>query len=117
LLWQVLLTALRDRDTVVRWSGAKGLARVTARLPQSLGCDVIDCILDLFRTSSLFLNCLGNMQLFGTSTASLLHVTMRVLHDIDASRKHILLSRPARLQGVRRTARRPGTAAAWRSLS
>ena len=47
-LWQVLLTALRDRDTVVRWSGAKGLARVTARLPQSLGADVIDCVLDLF---------------------------------------------------------------------
>ncbi len=47
-LRQVLLTALRDRDTVVRWSGAKGLARVTARLPQNLGTDVIDCVLDLF---------------------------------------------------------------------
>ena len=44
----MLLTALRDRDTVVRWSGAKGLARVTARLPQTLGTDVIDCVLDLF---------------------------------------------------------------------
>ncbi len=44
----MLLTALRDRDTVVRWSGAKGLARITARLPQSLGTDVVDCVLDLF---------------------------------------------------------------------
>ena len=44
----MLLTALRDRDTVVRWSGAKGIARVTARLPQSLATEVVDCVLDLF---------------------------------------------------------------------
>ena len=43
-----LLGALADKDTVVRWSAAKGLGRVVARLPASLGDDVVGSILETF---------------------------------------------------------------------
>lgn len=43
-----LLTALQHRDTVVRWSAAKGIGRITARLPLPLARDVIYSVLDLF---------------------------------------------------------------------
>ncbi|KAL4858426.1 Tubulin-folding cofactor D [Chlorella vulgaris] len=47
---EALLTGLADRDTVVRWSAAKGVGRVTGRLPRDLGDDVLGSLLCAFFT-------------------------------------------------------------------
>lgn len=43
----MLLTGLRDSDTIVRWSAAKGVGRITARLPWELGDEVVQAVLSL----------------------------------------------------------------------
>ena len=43
-----LLVGLRDRDTIVRWSAAKGIGRITSRLPKDLGDDVVAAVFELF---------------------------------------------------------------------
>jgi hypothetical protein len=45
---ELLLSGLRDRDTMVRWSAAKGVGRVTARLPRAFADDVVSFVTDLF---------------------------------------------------------------------
>ncbi|KXZ49841.1 hypothetical protein GPECTOR_19g292 [Gonium pectorale] len=45
---EALLWALRDKDTVVRWSGAKGVGRVTGCLPRELGDEVVESVVQLF---------------------------------------------------------------------
>ena len=42
-----LLHGLRDRDTVVRWSAAKGVGRITGRLGRVLADDVVAAVLEL----------------------------------------------------------------------
>ena len=42
-----MLRGLRDADTVVRWSAAKGIGRVTARLPLELADDIVESVLEL----------------------------------------------------------------------
>ncbi|XVE63278.1 hypothetical protein DITRI_Ditri07aG0007200 [Diplodiscus trichospermus] len=44
----VLLSGLRDTDTVVRWSAAKGVGRVTSRLTSALSEEVLSSVLELF---------------------------------------------------------------------
>lgn len=43
-----LLTGLRDNNTVVRWSAAKGIGRITGRLPEELADEVVGSIMELF---------------------------------------------------------------------
>ncbi|XVF18437.1 hypothetical protein REPUB_Repub11eG0021500 [Reevesia pubescens] len=45
---EVLLSGLRDTDTVVRWSAAKGVGRVTYRLTSALSEEVLSSVLELF---------------------------------------------------------------------
>ncbi|XP_037666539.1 tubulin-specific chaperone D isoform X2 [Choloepus didactylus] len=43
-----LLVGLKDRDTIVRWSAAKGIGRMAGRLPKELADDVVGSVLDCF---------------------------------------------------------------------
>ncbi|KAM6164683.1 tubulin-specific chaperone D [Rhynchocyon petersi] len=43
-----LLAGLKDKDTVVRWSAAKGIGRIAGRLPRDLADDVVGSTLDCF---------------------------------------------------------------------
>ncbi|OIV90959.1 hypothetical protein TanjilG_16919 [Lupinus angustifolius] len=45
---EMLLSGLRDMDTVVRWSAAKGIGRITSCLTSSLSEEVLSSVLELF---------------------------------------------------------------------
>ncbi|WAQ96622.1 TBCD-like protein [Mya arenaria] len=45
---EMLLTSLKDKDTIVRWSAAKGIGRITGRLPKELADEVVGSLLELF---------------------------------------------------------------------
>eukprot|EP00731_Ephydatia_muelleri_P028539 Em0020g183a len=44
----LLLTGLADKDTVVRWSAAKGIGRITGRLHKDLADEVVGSLLECF---------------------------------------------------------------------
>ncbi|KAH7912534.1 ARM repeat-containing protein [Hygrophoropsis aurantiaca] len=48
-----LFKCLQDRDTVVRWSAAKGIARLAERLPIDFSNQVLETILGLFSIHSI----------------------------------------------------------------
>lgn len=43
-----LLNGLKDKDTIVRWSSAKGIGRITNRLSKDMAEDILSSVLDLF---------------------------------------------------------------------
>lgn len=48
-----IMQFLQDRDTIVRWSAAKGLSRISERLPREFNDQVFDSILGLFDIHTL----------------------------------------------------------------
>ncbi|KAK0503901.1 TBCD protein [Armillaria luteobubalina] len=48
-----LFQSLQDKDTVVRWSAAKGIARISDRLPTDFADQVLDTIMGLFSIHSV----------------------------------------------------------------
>lgn len=44
----LLLGGIKDKDTVVRWSAAKGIGRITGRLPLEFANEIVGSLLDLF---------------------------------------------------------------------
>ncbi|PSR74805.1 hypothetical protein PHLCEN_2v9519 [Hermanssonia centrifuga] len=50
---QDLFKALQDKDTVVRYSSAKGIARIAERLPAEFTEQVLDTVLQLFSVHSM----------------------------------------------------------------
>ena len=50
---EVLLSGIHDRAPDVRWSAAKGIGRITGRLPRALADDVLQSLLTCFRFSIL----------------------------------------------------------------
>ena len=47
-----------SQDTVVRWSAAKGLGRVTSRLTSALSEEVLSSILELFSPGEVHRMCI-----------------------------------------------------------
>ncbi|KZT73795.1 ARM repeat-containing protein [Daedalea quercina L-15889] len=48
-----LFGALQDKDTLVRWSAAKGVARISERLPTDFARQVLDNVVNLFSIHSI----------------------------------------------------------------
>jgi hypothetical protein len=64
---EILLNGLRDKDTIVRWSAAKGIGRITQRLPRELAEDVVGSLLELFEENTLLNKSSGALDLSAVS--------------------------------------------------
>ncbi|KAI0251997.1 TBCD protein [Lactifluus subvellereus] len=63
-----LFQAVQDRDTVVRWSAAKGVARISERLPAEFTSQVVDTVIGLFSIHSIAIASLYDMPAIAEST-------------------------------------------------
>ncbi|KAF7732752.1 hypothetical protein EC973_000024 [Apophysomyces ossiformis] len=88
---EILLNSLRDKDTIVRWSAAKGIGRITQRLPHELAEDVIGSVLELFDENILINN--GKRDLTAVSDHTWHGASLAVA---ELARRGILL--PERLE-------------------
>ncbi|KAJ3566930.1 hypothetical protein NP233_g6689 [Leucocoprinus birnbaumii] len=67
-LLQSLFDTLQDKDTVVRWTAAKGVARVAERLPQDFSSQILDTVMDLFSIHSVTASTLYDLPSIAEST-------------------------------------------------
>ncbi|KAI8325061.1 ARM repeat-containing protein [Martensiomyces pterosporus] len=51
----ILLHKLHDRDTIVRWSAAKGVGRISERLPAALAHEIASAVADILKDEALVL--------------------------------------------------------------
>ncbi|KAG6896922.1 hypothetical protein C0992_005258 [Termitomyces sp. T32_za158] len=63
-----LFNALQDKDTVVRWSAAKGVARISERLPLDFCDQILETIMSLFSIHSIAAASLYDIPAIGEST-------------------------------------------------
>ncbi|KAI0761942.1 TBCD protein [Trametes elegans] len=63
-----LFKALRDKDTIVRYSAAKGVARICERLPTDFAEQVLDQVLQLFSIHSIAVASIYDMPSIAEST-------------------------------------------------
>jgi tubulin-specific chaperone D len=56
------------QDTVVRWSAAKGVARISERLPREFTCQVVDTVIGLFSIHTIAFASLYDMPAIAEST-------------------------------------------------
>ena len=60
------------QDTVVRWSAAKGIGRITSRLTSALFEEVLSSVLELFSPGEVLYNCIILWTLLYLPTISFL---------------------------------------------
>ncbi|OCH86383.1 TBCD protein [Obba rivulosa] len=63
-----LLRALQDKDTIVRWSAAKGIARIAERLPAEFAGQVLETVVGLFSIHSIAAASMYDMSSVAEST-------------------------------------------------
>ncbi|KAG6890812.1 hypothetical protein C0995_003245 [Termitomyces sp. Mi166 len=63
-----LFNALQDKDTIVRWSAAKGVARISERLPLDFSDQILETVLSLFSMHSITAATLYDLPAIAEST-------------------------------------------------
>ncbi|PHZ15957.1 ARM repeat-containing protein [Rhizopus microsporus ATCC 52813] len=95
IIIEILLNGLRDKDTIVRWSAAKGIGRITQRLPRELAEDVISSLLELFKENTFIKKSTNTLDLSAVSDSTWHGVSLAVA---ELARRGLLL--PKRLKEV-----------------
>ncbi|KAI8970360.1 armadillo-type protein [Mycotypha africana] len=93
IIIELLLNGLRDKDTIVRWSAAKGIGRITQRLPQELAEDVVGSVLELFEENTLWTDSSDTLDLSAVSDFTWHGASLAIA---ELARRGLLL--PARLK-------------------